>query len=136
MEATGGCLCGAMRYRFDREAVIAASNCHCTDCQRSTGSGMATILFVPTEALEIEGDLTFYTVVGSAGSHVSRGFCPTCGSPVISRVDEDPATRFIKAGSLDDSTWVSVRSSFWVESAQPWAPADQSTRCFSANPEF
>ena len=95
MDATGGCLCGALRYRFDRGAVIAASNCHCIDCQRSTGSGMATIVLVPTEALEIEGEPRFYTVVGTAGSHVSRGFCPNCGSPVISGVDEDPAIRFM-----------------------------------------
>jgi hypothetical protein len=129
-------LCGALRYRFDREAVIAAANCHCTDCQHSTGSGMATILLVPTDTLELEGEPRFYTVTGSAGSHVSRGFCPNCGSPVISFVEEDPALRFIKAGSLDDSSWVSVSATYWADSAQPWAPADESTHCFAGNPEF
>ncbi len=134
MEATGGCLCGELRYRFDTEAVIAAANCHCTDCQSATGSGMATIIIVPTDALQFEGEPRLYTVTGSAGSHVSRGFCSHCGSPVISFVEEDPSTRFIKAGSLDDASWVSVSSSFWVDSAQAWAPADTSTRCFAGNP--
>ena len=136
MQATGGCLCGNLRYRFDTEAVIASSNCHCTDCQRSTGSGMATIVILPTAALELEGEPTFYTVEGTAGSHVSRGFCATCGSPVISGVDEDPSIRFIKAGSLDDSAWVKVSATYWTDSAQPWAPVHEGTHAFAANPEF
>ena len=135
-DATGGCLCGALRYRFDRDAVFSVANCHCTDCQHSTGSGMATILLMPAEALELDGEATFYTVEGTAGSHVSRGFCPTCGSPVISFVEENPAIRFVKAGSLDDSDWVSVTDSYWVSSARPWSPADKATRCFIGNPEL
>ena len=54
----------------------------------------------------------------------------------FSYVEEDPALRFIKAGSLDDSSWVSVSASYWTGSAQPWAPADESTHCFVGNPEF
>ncbi len=134
MEAAGGCLCGALRYRFDTEAVIAVANCHCTDCQSATGSGMATIIILPTDALHFEGEPRLYTVVGSAGSHVSRGFCDNCGSPVISFVEEDPSSRFIKAGSLDDASWVRVTTSFWVDSAQPWAAADTATKCFAGNP--
>ena len=136
MQATGGCLCGALRYRFDTEAVIAASNCHCTDCQRCTGGGLATIIILPSEALAFEGEPKFYTVEGTAGSHVSRGFCGHCGSPVISAVDEDPSTKFIKAGSLDDSSWVTVSATYWTDSAQPWAPVNAETRCFAANPVF
>jgi hypothetical protein len=131
---SGGCLCGAYTYRFDREKVLSASHCHCTDCQKSTGSGKATILFVPEADLSTTGDLKFYTVVGVDGGHVSRGFCPECGSPVISQVEEMPGVKFVKAGSLDDSSWVQINSSFWNETAQPWSPVDESQQSFPRNP--
>ena len=52
----GGCLCGKIRYEFPRDAMISAHHCHCVDCQKSTGSGKATILFVPADQLLIKGE--------------------------------------------------------------------------------
>jgi len=51
---TGSCLCGDISFSFSESSVISASHCHCTDCQKSTGSGKATIIMVPEEALEIK----------------------------------------------------------------------------------
>lgn len=133
--ATGGCLCGKIRYSFPRESTISAHHCHCTDCQKCTGSGKATILFVPEEALDIGDEFKTFTVTGTDGSHVTRGFCPDCGSPIISYVKELPGMKFIKAGSLDDSSWVTITSSYWDTSAQPWSPVDSSLPSFAGNPE-
>lgn len=135
-EVTGGCLCGALRYSFDRDAVVMAAHCHCTDCQKATGSGKATIILVPTGALQIDGERKGYTVTGTAGSHVTREFCPQCGSPVLSYLEEDPNTRFIKAGSLDDPAWVTVSTSFWGGSAHPWSPVDETTQTYAGNPDM
>ena len=131
---TGGCLCGNVRYTFPRTAVLSAGHCHCTDCQKCTGSGKATIVFLPTEALQIDATYKTYTVTGSAGSTVTRGFCPECGSPVISYVEEVTDTRFIKAGSLDDPSWVSAEASYWQKSAQPWSPVESGIPVFEGNP--
>jgi len=131
----GGCMCGAIRYEFPRDAVISAHHCHCKDCQRSTGSGKATILFIPVDALTVKGEPKTYTVVGSEGSHVTRGFCGNCGSPVLSYVAEQPSLKFIKAGSLDDSRWVEITSSYWRASAEAWSPVDDLLPAFSGNPE-
>ena len=133
-KVTGGCLCGNIRYEFDRDAVISSGNCHCTDCQKATGGGKATILFVPTTALTISGGFKAYTVTGTDGSHVSRGFCPECGSPVISYVAEQPGVRFIKAGSLDDPSWVQPAASFWTGSALAWDAPDPGVPGFERNP--
>ena len=57
---TGGCLCGAVSYSFKESSVISAHHCHCKDCQKSTGSGKATIIIVPEAALEIEGEIKFF----------------------------------------------------------------------------
>lgn len=132
---TGGCLCGAISYSFPLESVISAHHCHCKDCQRSTGSGKATIVFIPSDDLTLKGEPRTYTVVGSEGSHVTRGFCGDCGSPVLSYVAEQPTLKFIKAGSLDDSRWVEISSSYWHTSAEAWSPVDASLPSFKGNPE-
>jgi len=131
---TGECLCGQLRCEFDRDAVVSAHHCHCKDCRRVTGSGKATIIMVPTEALTVEGEYKTYTVTGTEGSHVTRGFCPNCGSQMLSYVEEMPNLRFVKAGVLADSSWVKVDSSFWSDTAEPWSPVDSTIQAFEKNP--
>jgi hypothetical protein len=43
--------------------------------------------------------------------------------------------KFIKAGSLDDPSWVEVVSSFWENSALPWSPVDADVPALPGNPE-
>ena len=132
--ASGRCLCGDFTYQFDRETVISAHHCHCKDCQKMTGSGKATIIMVPDTQLQLQGELKHFTVTGTDGSHVSRGFCPTCGSQALSRVEELPGITFVKAGTLDDAAWVTIDSTFWSESAMPWSPVDEAKPAFPGNP--
>ena len=131
---TGGCLCGNIKYKFNREDVVSAGHCHCKDCQKITGSGKATIVFVPTKSLKIDNNYKVYSVIGHDGTNVHRGFCSNCGSPVISYVTEQPDLRFIKAGSLDDSSWINIESSFWSISANKWDPVNENIPCFEQNP--
>jgi len=130
----GACLCGNYSYQFDRETVVSSHHCHCTDCQKATGSGKATIIMVPIDELKSEGELKTYSVVGSAGRSVTRAFCANCGSQVLSYVAEMPNLRFVKAGTLDDSSWVTIDSSFWTSSAQLWSPADPHVLSHHKNP--
>lgn len=101
-----------------------------------TGSGKATIIMVPADSLIETGELRYFTVEGSSGSHVTRGFCPNCGSQLLSYVEEMPDIKFVKAGSLDESSWVKIDSSFWGCSAEDWSPVDTSAPAFDKNPEM
>ena len=132
----GGCLCGSFKYQFDRDQVISAHHCHCKDCQKATGSGKATIVMVPTETLITDGELKTFTVTGTDGGHVTRAFCPGCGSQLISYLEEMPEMRFVKAGTMEDSSWLTVQSSFWSCSAEPWAPVDTQCPAFEKNPQL
>jgi len=132
---TGGCLCGAIRYTCDRSAVVTTNNCHCRDCQRSTGSGFTTFFALPEASFELEsGELGSFAVTGSSGSPLTRMFCRDCGSPIYSRTDLIPALVFVKAGSLDDPAWVTPQSSYWGKSAQPWAPPSDDIPVLDGNP--
>ena len=131
---TGSCLCGNIKYKFDQSKALSAHHCHCKDCQKSTGSGKATILIVPEDDLTISGNLKFYSVTGSQGSHINRGFCENCGSPVMSFIEENSGMKFIKAGTLDDSSWLTIASNFWGSTANTWSPADDEIQTFTHNP--
>ena len=132
---TGGCLCKQITYSFPASAVISAHHCHCEDCRKSTGSGKATIIIVLEDNLKISGNVKYYTVIGSAGSKVSRGFCEACGSPIISSAEGFEGTKFIKAGSLDDSSWLTINSNFWSSTVMDWSPLDSSIESYKQNPE-
>ena len=111
---TGSCQCRKITYSFEREKVISTHNCHCKDCQRSTGSGKATLLYIAKKNLLINGELKFFETKGSLGLNIKRGFCGNCGSGVLSYAKELPMLRFLKAGTLNDSSWVKVDSNFLV----------------------
>ncbi len=136
MSHAGGCLCGQIRYRF-AAAPVATVHCHCTDCQKATGSGFATVFGLALEDVNV-GDasaLQSYTVAADSGQKVTREFCRNCGSPLFTRAENNPGFLWIKAGSLDDSSWLAPTDSCWTGSARPWAPADESLTQHTGNPE-
>tara|TARA_B100000424_G_C22854888_1_gene455749 strand:+ start:214 stop:633 length:420 start_codon:yes stop_codon:yes gene_type:complete len=132
---TGSCLCKQVSYSFPSDAVVSAHHCHCIDCRKSTGSGKATIVLISDNALKVKGKIKYFSVIGKGGNKVSRGFCEACGSPLISSVEGYEGTKFIKAGSLDDSSWVNINSNFWSDTALDWSPLDNSIDSFAQNPE-
>ena len=120
---TGRCLCGGVTYSADAEPVVQAV-CHCTDCQRQTGNPFSVIVAVPRAAFNVEGSTlaSFATTGEDHGEDTERNFCSACGSPVFSVAAVLPELAFIKAGSLDDASWLEPAVEVWTRSAQPWAP--------------
>jgi len=131
---TGGCACGAIRFRFARGASPSAHHCHCRDCQRATGSAFATFCIVPEAAFSLEGEPRTWRVTAESGRGVERSFCGTCGSQLFSRVDVMPGLAFVKTGVMDDASWVEPASSFWAVSAQPWCPVRPDIPAHDRNP--
>ncbi|MGE0821275.1 MAG: GFA family protein [Candidatus Binatia bacterium] len=116
---TGGCACGAIRYQCSAEPVF-SWKCHCRDCQRASGSAYCPVLYVPKAALTITGQSTYYEVKAESGNGVSRGFCPTCGSPVFIRAALVPDLMGLWAASLDKPSLFQPSVQVWTGSAQPW----------------
>jgi hypothetical protein len=120
---TGGCLCGAVRYRVTgRPLPLSTTVCNCKECQRSTGSTFSIVVPVRASTFQLEGEplATFQTTGTDSGENRARKFCPRCGSPVLTVVAETPELVWIKAGTLDDKSWLSPTLEIWCESAQAW----------------
>lgn len=132
---TGRCLCGSVTYTVDAEPVAQAV-CHCADCQRQSGSPFSVVVGFPRAALQIEGDTlsSFSTAGEDSGAETQRNFCSACGSPIFSASAGMPDLVFVKAGSLDDASWIEPAAEVWGRSAQPWSPRFESTAQFERGP--
>lgn len=115
----GGCMCGQIRYDSDAEPAMTAI-CHCPDCQRQTGTAFSIVIGLPLEAINVRGDLKIYTTTGESGAGVHRHFCAECGSPIYSLPDAMPGLIFLKAGTLDDTSWLAPNLEMFCDTAQPW----------------
>lgn len=133
-ELRGGCLCGAVRYRCDAEPLMTAI-CHCKHCQRQTGTAFSILVAVPKGSLVMEGaQPDTYQDVGESGLPVLRKFCSKCGSPIVSEVAATPTMDWLKAGTLDDPSWLQPQVNIWCASAQPWVPMNDAIPGFPGNP--
>ena len=133
-DIVGGCLCGNVRYSSDAEPVMTAV-CHCSHCQTQTSSAFSILVAVPKGSLRIEGkSLRAYETQGESGQPIIRKFCPNCGSPVVSDVAVTPDLEWIKAGTLDDTSWLQPQVHWWCDSAQPWVKINEAVPAFAGNP--
>src|SRR6185503_3224450 len=106
MTFTGGCLCGRVRYECSAEPIF-MGNCHCRDCQRSSGGAYEPDIGLPAGALKITGGVKYYEAKAASGNMLSRGFCPECGASLFGKTTGAPDLAMITAGSLDDPTYTS-----------------------------
>ena len=119
MSMSGQCLCGAVKYECSTDPVI-AGNCHCRDCQKSSGSAYAPTFFVPEQSISIQGQVKYYESAGGSGGKVSRGFCPNCGSQLFGKTEAMPGLIAVRAGSLDDTSQYHPQVDIFVSRAAPW----------------
>lgn len=117
---TGGCACGAVRYECNAQPALMLQ-CHCRDCQRSSGGPFSSFVIVPREAFKItQGTLRFHASPSEMGGNTNRGFCPDCGAPVQVLPDGVPHIAAIRTASLDDPSWCSPQMDVWTSDAHPW----------------
>lgn len=115
---TGGCLCGAIRYRVSGPP-LRAGLCHCGQCRRETGSALPAFVTWPRERLEI---LKGKPAGHRASDFATREFCRDCGAPLFWRGDRrDTISLFL--GSLDDAEAMPKPSyQLWTDRRLPWVP--------------
>jgi len=100
-ERTGGCACGAVRYRLRSEPLIVHC-CHCLNCQRQTGSAFALNLVIEADRVELlTGDQVAVDAPRDDGGRQRIYRCPSCQVAVYS-VYTNANAFFIRGGTLDE----------------------------------
>ncbi|MEK6278449.1 MAG: GFA family protein [Actinomycetota bacterium] len=134
---TGGCLCGGVRFELTEPAQV-AYYCHCTRCQRRTGTGSSA-------QARIDGG-TFRLLKGDklveGWRHPDGGFekcfCRECGAHVFSRNPDDPAQMSVRMGAFDEDPGVRPSGRMYVAYAASWEPIpdDGLERFEEGSPKF
>jgi len=116
----GGCLCGAVRYCATRIAA-AAAYCHCRTCRRASGAPVVAWITVARDGFEfVRGTPRSYR----SSEHVSRTFCPTCGTPLSYAHDAYPDALDLTTASLDDPGSFPPSDHVWTSHAIDWLRLD------------
>ncbi len=121
VKLSGGCACGSVRYTIAAEPIF-VNNCHCTLCQKQTGSTSVVNMFLETAHLtQHSGETTRHIVKsGSGGDHTIMR-CAACGTALWSfypRLGELGAG--VRAGTLDDPGAVRPDAVIFTVSRMPW----------------
>jgi len=116
---TGSCGCGAIRFEIS-EPLVGAAYCHCTRCQRRTGTAMQAT------ALLAKGSMSLV-----AGKEHLRGwqpeggfeklFCELCGSALFGRAPDREELSLVRLGAIDGDPGVRPAAHQFVAYAAPWA---------------
>jgi hypothetical protein len=117
---TGGCGCGAVRFELDAPPSVAVF-CHCTRCQRRSGTNAGASARVDPE--------TFRLVAGEeqlrgwqAGSGLEKVFCAQCGSGVLARRPDDGGVMVVRMGAFDGDPGVRPSAHQYTAYAAAWQP--------------
>jgi hypothetical protein len=116
---TGHCLCGGVHYEL-AEAPLSAGYCHCTRCQRRTGTAASANLRIAPESLTVtEGEDLIRA--WEPGDGWAKLFCGVCGSALFSRAP-DGSGMGVRMGTLDQDPGIRPSVRTHVASAVPWEP--------------
>jgi len=111
---TGGCQCGAVRYRLTAEPR--SSVCHCRMCQKAVGGPFAALAKVPDSAFAwTRGQPAAFRSSTAAERH----FCRDCGTPLTFHYLDGDGIE-VTTASLDDPAAWPPTMVFGTESRLPW----------------
>jgi hypothetical protein len=112
---SGGCQCGAVRYRAVPRGDT-AHICHCRMCQKAVGNAFAALINVMREDMRwTRGKPAQF----SSSDGIDRGFCRACGTPLTYDFNASKHLN-ITIASLDDPAAFPPQAQFGLEARLPW----------------
>ncbi len=118
---TGGCLCGAVRFEID-EPAHRATYCHCTRCQRRTGTAASAEARVDGSGFRIVAGEDHLRTWRHPDAGWEEAFCRECGAPLFSRDPDDHSEMSISMSAFDGDPGVRPSRRQFVAYAASWEP--------------
>lgn len=119
--ADGRCTCGAVRYRLTSRPLFVHC-CHCTWCQRETGSAFALNAMIEADRVVVlAGAPETVTIPSNSGRGQTIARCPTCRIALWSNYGgAGDAVRFVRVGTLEAPARVPPDIHIFTSTKQPW----------------
>jgi hypothetical protein len=117
---TGGCLCGGVRFEVT-EQLRSAGYCHCTRCQKRTGTAASPQARVENGSLRITAGKDLIHAFEPPDGF-GKFFCSACGSALWSRHPADSDVISVRLGAFDQDPGIRPSYRQFVAFAAPWEP--------------
>ena len=120
MKINGSCHCGNIRFEGEIDPTKVGI-CHCTDCQKLTGTAYRVSVRTTADRLRFSGgEPATYVKTADSGARRVHAFCPNCGSPLYATDEQDRRELTLRLGSIDQRRDFTPARQFWHRSALPW----------------
>lgn len=120
MAHDGGCACGKVRYSITEEPMF-TQVCHCTDCQRTTGSAFVIHAVIARDDLAITGETRMADMDTGSGTGAEIHFCPDCGTYIWIRYKYHQVPVIaVRAGTLDETSALPPQGHIFTDSKLDW----------------
>jgi hypothetical protein len=116
---TGGCLCGGVRFEVSAP-LESAGYCHCTRCQRRTGTAASVQGRVASGSFRVVQGEELVGRYEPASGGFAKEFCSACGGALWSRDPSDPEIVSVRLGAFDRDPGVRPSYRQFVAYAAPW----------------
>jgi hypothetical protein len=121
MKVEGSCHCGKISYEGEVDPDTVAI-CHCTDCQKLSGSVYRIGIPAPAQTFVLKGEPKSYVKTAESGTKRVHAFCPDCGSPVYSTQIGTPTSYTLRVGALKQRHQLNPpKRQIWTRSALSWS---------------
>lgn len=121
------CLCGGIVFRVEDQFVL-AGYCHCSECQKFSGSQCSAWGRIESEKLVVEqGEQLIQIYHKTKTGRVA--FCKVCGSSLFNRQEAGEFVN-IRLGILDDPPSIKPSMHVYYESRAPWHRESESLPTF------
>lgn len=127
---TGRCSCDSINYEIKGEPLFTHA-CHCTLCQRRSGSAFGLSMLIETSLFRLtKGETVSVEISADSGNKKYNHFCDQCGTVLFGNSPVLPGLTILRPGTLDDTSQVMVQAHIWVKSRQPWFRLPADIPCF------
>lgn len=127
----GGCLCGSLRYET-RAPALFVHVCHCTRCQKSSGSAFTISMLIETFNVALtQGTPDCWRITGASGTRYDITRCADCGTALWGRAHgRSEALAFVRVGTLDEPDRAPPMAHIHVGTRQRWVALPHDIPCF------
>jgi hypothetical protein len=115
---TAHCACRQLQAEADGEPLI-VSMCHCTECQRRTGSPFGLGAWYAKDKVRVRGETKIFARPIEDRT-VTNHFCPNCGGTVLWEASKREGLIAVAVGMFADPTFPQPVRSIYEEMKHPW----------------
>jgi len=120
----GQCLCGKVHYQITAEPLFTHA-CHCTHCQKITGTSYWLSMFVLAKDFKITQGAPAVATPPQKYGIAHKHYCSDCNCNIYGTHSMLPDIVLPATGTFNDTTWFTPQANIYVSSKQPWVKLDK-----------